>query len=155
MKTKNSCFLFILFLSLNSFCQSIKTCESSEEKLVDLNVINKCDIENKKIRKREITTNITSKRKNNRTSHYIRKETALMLFTIVDEIPLFKKCKNPKDKKCFSNEFYNHFSKNFSPEKASDNGIKKRVFVQFIINTNGSISNILIKNSKKRRKIKK
>lgn len=81
-----------------------------------------------------------------------------ILFSVVDRVPLFSKCSNSEknnQRKCFNNEFSNHFSNNFNPERATDETIKKRVFVQFIINYQGQIEDIKIKSQKKSALLKK
>lgn len=168
MKTQTLTTILLIFF-INCFSQENKTCNSSEDDFVELNTfsLNKCDIdeEEKSVKTRKITANIATK-KNNRIAHYIRKdksntksyikkEKPEILFTLVDEIPLFKNCNNSKDKKCFSNEFYKHFSKHFLPETVSEDGIKERIFVSFVINTDGSVSKTQIRSSKKSKKLEK
>ena len=148
----------VLALSFNSLSQT-KTCETPEEDLLDFNtiVINKCAVEEKKEPVRKIA-NLSARKKNNRIAHYVRKDKNInlvtekkhtlakqvILFSVVDEIPLFSKCHSTKDKQCFNTKLINHFSKNFHPEKASDDGIDGRFYVQFVITTNGLISEISI-----------
>lgn len=74
-----------------------------------------------------------------------------VLFSIVDEIPLFKKCYsgNVVSKKgCFNKEMSKHFAENFYPERASEDGVSGRVFIQFIIDFEGKVRNIEVKTKK-------
>ncbi|TYP96076.1 TonB family protein [Tenacibaculum adriaticum] len=176
----------LYFFSLNSFCQSQKTCDTPEEDIIDLNSISKCSIEELKdsANTRKVTLNVSSYTKN-RSSHYIRKRkkeaTSLnntnglqnvvgnilvensitekslkissqeVLFSVVDEIPLFPDChnmKNEKKTKCFNDEISNHFATNFYPERASDNGINGKVFIQFVIDIKGKVVNLQVRGPK-------
>lgn len=73
----------------------------------------------------------------------------VVLFNIVDEIPLFKKCENlsgiDKKKTCFSQRMSEHFSKNFRPERAQSAG---KAFMQFTIKEDGSVGDVLVKGPK-------
>lgn len=153
MKTKTITTFFIL-LFLNCFSQNNKTCNSADEIIEDLNTIsiNKCNINDTK----KSTNTRSIKTSSDKISYHIRKnktytksKTKELLFTVVDEIPLFKKCTNSKDKKCFNKEFYKHFAKNFIPERASLNGIKGKIFISFTIMSNGTVSKTLISSRKK------
>lgn len=79
--------------------------------------------------------------------------TQEVLFSVVDEIPLFPKCNNTKDKQCFSKKISNHFNKNFHPEKVFYNRVVKRIFIQFVVDVKGKIKNIQIKGVKKNKKL--
>lgn len=75
-----------------------------------------------------------------------------VLFSVADKIPLFKECissSSSEDRKCFSKQMSNHFAKNFYPERASEDGIRGRVFIQFVIDFQGKIRNIKVKAQKK------
>lgn len=67
-------------------------------------------------------------------------------FNIVDEVPLFSKCKDVsllKQSKCFSEQITSHIIRNFKyPSKALAKGIEGRVLVQFIINKEGKVEKI-------------
>lgn len=71
---------------------------------------------------------------------------AVVLFNVVDEIPLFEKCQDisgvDEKKTCFSQRMSEHFSKNFRPEKVQSVG---RAFMQFTIKEDGSIGDVLVK----------
>jgi len=173
MKPTAIIILLTTIISISSFSQSIKTCDSPEESFEELNTISikKCNVEEKKKKSstRKITSSISSKKKSNRISHYVRKGTPLpssrkkittsvtkdVIFSVVDNIPLFRNCKNSKDKACFNKQFYIHFSKNFKPENAFENDINSRVFVQFTMKTNGDISNILVRGPKNSKNLEK
>lgn len=81
-----------------------------------------------------------------------------VLFSVVDEIPLFKKCysDNVLNKKlCFNKEMSKHFAENFYPERASEDGINGRIFIQFVIDFEGKVKNIEIKTKKKSKLLEK
>ena len=67
-------------------------------------------------------------------------------FAIIEDVPLFPGCETvPKSKRreCFQNKMNRHIAQNFRyPEFAQKNGIQGRVFVQFMIGKDGSISGI-------------
>ncbi|WP_299715736.1 energy transducer TonB [uncultured Tenacibaculum sp.] len=80
-----------------------------------------------------------------------------ILFSVVHDVPLFPKCENEKGDsvECFNNQFSKHFAKNFDPERASDNGVNGKVFLQFTITLKGEINNILIKSRNKNELLEK
>ena len=65
---------------------------------------------------------------------------------IIEDVPLFPGCERvPKSerRKCFQTQIQKHIAKNFRyPEIAQEMGIQGRVFVQFTIGKDGSISGI-------------
>lgn len=65
-------------------------------------------------------------------------------FNTVDEIPLFKNCKNSDDNlECFNTEMMKHIQKHFSyPGEAIRTMTQGEVWVRFIIDKNGDIKNI-------------
>ena len=67
-------------------------------------------------------------------------------FVIIDEVPMFRSCKNvfkSQRRECFQNKMTKHIYKHFYyPKYAFNRGIQGRVFVQFIIEKDGSISEI-------------
>lgn len=67
-------------------------------------------------------------------------------FHLVEQIPLFKKCKNEpllKQSKCFETYMIKHVVKNFNyPKDAMLKGIEGKVLVQFTINTDGKVIDI-------------
>lgn len=70
-------------------------------------------------------------------------------FNFVEEIPLFKACESSpilEQQKCFKGQISNHIRKNFKyPETAYDNSVQGRVFAQFIIDTNGAVTDLRIR----------
>ena len=70
-------------------------------------------------------------------------------FNLVEEVPLFNKCKNVplvKQSRCFEDNVAKHVQRNFKyPEAALNNGIEGRVLVQFTVNQNGGISDITMR----------
>lgn len=160
---KNSLLIFLVTISLNCISQTKKVCDDKSEDLIDLNTIsiNKCNTEEKSNKK---TRSVYKKKNNDRISHYIRdkertkpKKTKIntqeVLFTIVDEIPLFPKCYNSKNKQCFSKKIVALFNKNFRPEEVFYNKVTKRIFIQFVVDVKGKIKNIKIKGVKKNKKL--
>ena len=67
-------------------------------------------------------------------------------FAIIEDVPLFPGCERvPKSQRraCFQTNIQKHINKNFRyPEIAQEMGIQGRVFVQFIIDKDGSIVGI-------------
>ena len=67
-------------------------------------------------------------------------------FAIIEDVPLYPGCERvPKSERrnCFQKEIQKHINKNFRyPEIAQEMGIQGRVFVQFVIQKDGSISGI-------------
>jgi len=67
-------------------------------------------------------------------------------FAIIEDVPLYPGCERvPKSERrnCFQTEIQKHIAKNFRyPEIAQEMGIQGRVFVQFTIGKDGSISAI-------------
>ena len=67
-------------------------------------------------------------------------------FAIIEDVPLYPGCERvPKSqrRKCFQEQIQKHIAKNFRyPEIAQEMGIQGRVYVNFIISKDGSISNI-------------
>ena len=67
-------------------------------------------------------------------------------FAIIEDVPLFPGCENVKKserRKCFQEKIQRHIAKNFRyPEIAQEMGIQGRVYVQFIISKDGSITGI-------------
>lgn len=67
-------------------------------------------------------------------------------FAIIEDVPLFPGCERvPKSerRKCFQEKIQRHISRNFRyPEIAQQMGIQGRVYVNFVIAKDGSITNI-------------
>ncbi|AUC14508.1 hypothetical protein BTO06_04830 [Tenacibaculum sp. SZ-18] len=80
-----------------------------------------------------------------------RMEAETVLFNVVDIVPLFPACENANKNgtDCFNNEFSKHFAKTFDPERASEEGVSGRVFIQFTIDSKGKVENLLVKGRKK------
>lgn len=66
-------------------------------------------------------------------------------FAIVEDKPIFPGCEDsPKDERqlCFQQSVMGHIKKNFKyPEIAKDMGIQEKIFVNFVIDKKGKISN--------------
>ncbi|XRE44394.1 hypothetical protein ACIVBQ_002598 [Tenacibaculum discolor] len=81
----------------------------------------------------------------------LKSQTKEVLFSVVEEVPLFPKCKNSsneKAKKCFKDNMQKHFSKNYFPEVFSEEGIRGRILIQFTIDIYGNPKNIQVVSSK-------
>lgn len=67
-------------------------------------------------------------------------------FAIIEDVPLFPGCENVKKserRNCFQEKIQRHIAKNFRyPEIAQEMGIQGRVYVQFVIAKDGSITDI-------------
>ena len=70
-------------------------------------------------------------------------------FDIVDEAPIFPGCERvamSERRKCFQEEINAHIRRNFRyPEIAQEMGVQGRVYVNFIISEDGSITNIRLR----------
>ena len=73
-----------------------------------------------------------------------KKEVTSIPFATIDEVPVFPGCEDAKDKRtCFQEKVNRHIAKNFRyPQEAQEKGIQGRVSTMFIIDVDGSISNI-------------
>ncbi len=65
-------------------------------------------------------------------------------FATIDEVPIFPGCENADDKRtCFNHKIMQHISKNFRyPQEAQDKGIQGKVYVHFMIDETGGITEI-------------
>ncbi len=80
-----------------------------------------------------------------------KSQTKEVLFSVVEQVPLFPKCKNntnEKAKKCFKSSMQTHFSKNHYPEVFSEEGVKGRILIQFVIDIHGNPQNIQVASAK-------
>ncbi|MFD0991585.1 TonB family protein [Tenacibaculum geojense] len=78
--------------------------------------------------------------------------SAVVLFSLVDEKPSFTKCKKVSSNQktaCFNNQISSHFAKNFYPERVSNDGISGKVFIQFTIDMSGNVNNLKVKSNVK------
>jgi protein TonB len=71
----------------------------------------------------------------------------ILNFAIVESVPVFPGCEDAKNneerKACFSREIFKFVSRNFEfPEMAKQMGIQGRVYVNFVVERDGSISNV-------------
>jgi bla regulator protein blaR1 len=78
------------------------------------------------------------------SKHIPRKIDSIVSFAVVEEVPIFPGCENDDDKRgCFYENIREHIRKNFRyPEEAQERGIQGKVKVIFMIDQNGSITNI-------------
>jgi len=67
-------------------------------------------------------------------------------FAVIEDVPIFPGCERVKKterRNCFQEQMNRHIKRNFRyPEIAQEMGIQGRVYVNFIISKNGSITNI-------------
>ena len=67
-------------------------------------------------------------------------------FAVIENVPVFPGCKgknNDEFKKCFQDKITEHIQKNFKyPETAIELGINGRVYVLFLVDSKGNVSNI-------------
>jgi protein TonB len=67
-------------------------------------------------------------------------------FAVIEDVPVFPGCENVEKnqlRNCFQEQMNKHIRRNFRyPEIAQEMGIQGRVFVNFIISEDGSITNI-------------
>jgi len=66
-------------------------------------------------------------------------------FAVVENVPIFPGCTgtNAELKKCFNDKVLAHVKKTFRyPEAAQELGVQGRVYVMFVVDTKGNISNI-------------
>ncbi len=73
----------------------------------------------------------------------------VLSFAVVESVPIFPGCEDAKDnderKTCFQQKVLVFVSNNFEfPEMAKEMGIQGRVYVNFVIEKNGSITNVEI-----------
>ncbi|CAA0174607.1 energy transducer TonB [Tenacibaculum maritimum] len=140
------------------------TIEDVKDALADID--NKHSIVQKKvIKKRNKQTSLSLKEKDRSSIHKITilKENDKLInklvlkndaiasikkipFYLVEQIPLFPKCKNVsllKQSKCFEKQMARHVFSNFNyPKKAFDRKIEGRILLQFIIDEEGNVTNI-------------
>ena len=76
-------------------------------------------------------------------------EDSMVPFSIIEDAPIFPGCEKvvkSKRKKCFQDQINKHIRKNFRyPVIAQEMGIQGRVYVNFIISKDGSISDIIMR----------
>ncbi|WP_417800789.1 energy transducer TonB [Tenacibaculum sp.] len=174
-------FFASLLLSFNALnAQEVCTTPEDNRIDLNIINVNKCDIVNEKQNSRERTTQTLTARnrikkirkapQKNQSSlsasskvtiittnndlaikNSLKTQTKEVLFSVVEQVPLFPKCKkssNEKAKKCFKDSMQKHFSKNYYPEVFSEEGIHGRILIQFTIDVYGAPKNIQVVSSK-------
>ncbi len=68
-------------------------------------------------------------------------------FTIIEQAPIFPGCRGDKEelKKCFSKKVQKHYSRKFNSDLPNELGLspgKKRLYMQFLIDVDGNITEI-------------
>ncbi len=90
-----------------------------------------------------LSFNDVAKLTNTLTAEEVKKA---LKFSFVDQIPLFEGCKGTKgeaSKSCFNEEMIKHIQKHFKyPHDALVNKIQGEVWVRFIIDNDGNVTNI-------------
>ena len=152
--------IMLLTFNLTNCYSQTEVCKTPEENIVDLNEISikKCDITEKKGTRKITKTNSTRKRissrprKSKNTTRYKSKNLSReVLFTLVEEIPMFSSCKKSTRKnniKCFKTKIKKHFSKNFYAEKFNNETIEDKIFIKFSVDLYGNVINSKIKSKK-------
>ncbi|CAL2104724.1 periplasmic protein TonB [Tenacibaculum sp. 190524A02b] len=147
---------------------------ATDEQVVDLNTITKCSIndvketlselETKQIRTRKKRKKVVANNSLNVNKlHSVDSKSVAKIdqiksatdklaplkkipFYMVDQIPLFKKCKNTpliKQTKCFEKQMAKHIFNNFNyPQEALRKKIEGKILVQFTINKEGKVIDI-------------
>ncbi len=103
--------------------------------------------------KKEIKETIIESTETNQREEVVKAEKVVVVdeepdvdvpFAIIEDVPIFPGCENvakEKRRDCFNDKINQHIKKNFQyPESAMDAGQQGRVFVNFIIEKDGSIS---------------
>lgn len=174
MKKKLLITLIILLNSIITHCQS-EVCELPKDNSLDLNEISikKCAITLKKenvrkitktkiIRKRiinkvrKITSTLNNKKQTINLKPYtssikLPNLTKNVLFTLVEEIPMFESCPNNSRKeniKCFKKKINKHFIKHFYVDEYDNEMTNDKIFIEFSIDLHGKIMNPKIKSNK-------
>ncbi|WP_064968034.1 hypothetical protein [Tenacibaculum ovolyticum] len=148
--------LLIVLLNLNLFTiySQASVCESPEETIDDINTISikKCEIsENKKKARKIIKTKTVRKRVISKSTKRSPNLSKKLLFTLVQEIPMFESCvksNRKNDVKCFKAKVNEHFSKKFNADKFINQDIDKKVYMQFSIDLRGRVIDTKIKSKK-------
>lgn len=175
MKFPLKIIIAVLFVSTAAICQE-KCETTNDNLSEDLNSISitKCSIEDvkkslesdnkqlslrkhvRKSKKKNISIDISNKVKKIKSKNLLVQKLEIqndvvsslkkVPFHLVEQIPLFSKCKNEpllKQSKCFENYMIRHVVKNFNyPKQALLKGIEGKVLVQFTINTDGEVVDI-------------
>jgi len=72
-------------------------------------------------------------------------------FAVIEDVPIYPGCENvakSERRNCFQEQIYKHINKNFRyPEIAQEMGIQGRVYMHFVIDKDGSITDIKIARS--------
>jgi protein TonB len=73
----------------------------------------------------------------------------VLSFAVVESVPVFPGCEsaktNDEKKACFQKELLKYVSKNFNfPEMARQMGISGKVYINFVIEKDGSISGVTV-----------
>ncbi|TCI91099.1 energy transducer TonB [Tenacibaculum sp. M341] len=143
-------------LDLNTITKcSVEKSDNTEEEKVSVKVVSRKRILRKRDKATGIVTNsyshklVNLKDKISKMNELEFDKTGghkIIPFNFVEEIPLFKECQivslDDQDK-CFREQLTAHIRKNFKyPEKAYEEAIQGRVYVYFLIDKEGNISQI-------------
>ncbi len=119
-------------------------------------VDNKQVIEEKKIEVTEVNENkpvvVTQASNYGSEGGTAEEDDSEVPFTVIEDVPVFPGCEGVEKSKrldCFMEQMAKHIKKNQQyPERAMEDGIQGRVSVLFIIDKDGSISNVQVKGPK-------
>ncbi|NER16899.1 M56 family metallopeptidase [Spongiivirga citrea] len=80
------------------------------------------------------------------------RSTAKTPFAVVEQVPIFPGCENSLDQRaCFREKIQNHIKKNFRyPAEAQAENVQGRVYVNFVISTDGTIEDLQMRGPDKR-----
>lgn len=119
-------------------------------------VDNKQVIEEKKIEVTEVNENkpvvVTQASNYGSEGGTAEEDDSEVPFAVIEDVPVFPGCEGVEKSKrldCFMEQMAKHIKKNQQyPERAMEDGIQGRVSVLFIIDKDGSISNVQVKGPK-------
>ena len=156
---KPSLVILLVFIFFNSYSQA-KVCKlPTENDIEDINVISvkKCDIDDIKSSEKIIKTNTLRKRiKNAKSKPNIKNLSREVLFTLVQEIPMFESCNKTTRKNdviCFKRKIKKHFSKNFYADEFNNEFIDEKIYIKFSIDLYGNVINTQLKSKKHSKKL--
>lgn len=83
------------------------------------------------------------------STNAIAQEKERAIFTIVENMPSYKGCENIEDEKskqkCTTDKILAYFSENINyPEEAKAKGIEGRVFISYIVEKDGNVTDVQI-----------
>ncbi|WP_299627158.1 energy transducer TonB [uncultured Tenacibaculum sp.] len=143
-------------LDLNSITKCTVNSKDAKSKKISVEVTSRRRV----IRKRDAVTGVNSSSATSNKLAELKKKASIVgnldlsneevvdkiPFNLVEEIPLFEKCQSVaifKQERCFREQVSKHIQRYFSyPEEAYEKSIQGRVLVQFVIDKDGSVSDM-------------